>query len=107
MHITDITTKIDILIDKLNKLGSRLLSLSDEKAGTIAAYEKRMAKEIVELKANGHPVTLVEKLAKGKCAKESIEMHTAEAMYKTTMTLIQITMAQLNALQTKSKYLID
>ena len=85
------------LIDELNEQAER-------KAESLAEYDKQMAIKMLLLKEE-HPVTLVEKLAKGECSNYRYVMEVATSKYKSTLTKIESYQAILNGWQSINKYL--
>ncbi len=88
-----------------------------EKAVAISNYEREMSLTILKIK-NGKitefedeiidkklPANLVEKIAKGMCWKEKLEVEKTEALYKAGIVGMQSIMAELNGLQSLNKYL--
>ena len=102
--------------DQLSAMQAQIKKRSDRKAKSIAEYDKKLAITMIQLR-NGSsvvleqnhikdpPVTIIEKLAKGVCWKERLEMEEAEAEYKSLITNIETTKAQLNGLQSINRHL--
>lgn len=103
---------------KIKQLDSALKELSiraEKKSEAIAAYEKQIALTLIQLK-NGIGFTLdgqsvispsvstSEKIAKGICWAEKLEMEKTETAYKNLIIGIQCIQAQLNGLQSLLKY---
>jgi len=112
-----ITTKqnIEICINELKKLEKSIRGLSNKRADAIGKYEKILGVRIMELKngkefvLNGEPIknpptTIVEKVARGLCWKEKIEMEKADTMYKNLTKVMQSIEARLNGWQSVNKY---
>ena len=88
-----------------------------EKAESIAHYESAIALTILRIKNDKievfegekidskMPANLVEKVAKGFCWKEKLEVEKTEAFYKAAIVGMQSIMAELNALQSINRYL--
>ena len=53
------------------------------------------------------PATALEKIAKGICYKEKLEMDKADAEYKSLITYIDIVESQLNGWQSINRYLSE
>jgi len=116
MEVLEIAKQIKKLINLIDVLKSNIKDRGIEKAVASADYEKVIALTIIKLR-NGKefefkgeiisdpPVTIIEKIAKGICYKEKLELEKAEAMYKSLITNLQATEAQLNAYQSLNKYL--
>ena len=86
------------------------------KAQTISDYEKAIAITIIKLK-NGtefeldgnkieNPIaSITEKIARGICWQEKLDMETAEGLYKTAIVGMQAIQAEMNGYQSIYKHL--
>lgn len=115
--MTDPAT-IDLRIEekiKLLELGRKELEpRAQRKATSIGEYDRKIAGVVMKLK-NGvsfvfdgetikdPPVTIIEKIAKGICFQEKINMELAEAQYKNVIEGIKAIEAELNGLQSMRK----
>lgn len=78
------------LANELNDL-CRMLAAAVEEHGRYGrdlamkeqAYRIKRMEETLKLRAEGTPVTIVDTIAKGRCAKEGFEKDTAEVLFKT------------------------
>jgi len=108
--------KIEALINSLQGAKKELKARGEKKAETIANYDKVLALTILKMK-NGiikefeganitdPPATILEKLAKGYCWQERLELEKADAAYKSLITYIDVTEAQLNGYQSINRHL--
>jgi hypothetical protein len=112
-----IESKEELLIEWRKSLDT----YSEEMAKTSAEYDKQVALTIMALRNgrtcqieddNGEvqkivdpPVSIIEKVAKGVCWKEKMEMDLANSKYKNAHLKVRSIMAELNSLQTLHKYL--
>ena len=88
----------------------------EEKAIRTADYDKAMALTLVKLK-NGEslsieaydiqkpPATIMEKIAKGVCWLQKLEMDKADAMYKAALTNMNALTTEINALQSLLRWM--
>jgi hypothetical protein len=88
---------------------------AEAKSRTIAVYDAKLAKTIISLR-NGKefeidgewikdpPVTIIDKIARGVCWKDKLEMEKAEALYKNNIVTLNSIQAILNAYQSINKY---
>lgn len=116
MEITKVSTEIETQINEIRKSLGHLKERAEEKAKALAEYDKAMAKTIMKLK-NGiefeidgitiqNPqATLIEKIARGICYQEKINMELAEANYKNLIVGIDSLQAILSAWQSINRYL--
>lgn len=114
------TTKIADQIDAKERLlvegRGKIMPSAEAKAKTIGEYDKKLAIVLIKLK-NGEslslegntiekpPATLAEKIAKGICWEERMNMELATAMYKGNISKLESVQAELNGLQSKNKWL--
>lgn len=116
MEITKVSTEIETQINEIRKSLGHLKERAEEKAKALAEYDKAMAKTIMKLK-NGiefeidgitiqNPqATLIEKIARGICYQEKINMELSEAQYKNLIVGIDSLQAILNGLQSIFRHL--
>jgi len=105
MEIIEIAKKIEEKIKLLEKGRQTLAIKAKEKAEAIAEYDKKMAKTIIQMKNEGMPITLIERIAKGICWKEKLTKELAEAEYKNATVKMEAVMAELNGYQSINRYL--
>jgi len=105
MEIIEIAKKIEEKIKLLEKGRQTLAIKAKEKAEAIAEYDKKMAKTIIQMKNEGMPITLIERIAKGICWKEKLAKELAEAEYKNATVKMEAIMAELNGYQSINRYL--
>ena len=110
MDVIHISEQIQFKINQLDLSINKLKERSINKAESISEYDRVLAITIIKLKNNvvfeldgekveKPPVTIIEKLAKGICYKERLQLETADAEYKSLMSGIACIQAQLNAYQ--------
>ena len=114
--VIQVATEIQKCISQLTKAIKDVKTRSERLAQAIANYDKRLAIVMIQLK-NGYEfevdgqkikevsATNLEKVAKGICWKEKLELETAEAEYKSVITFIETVKAQLNGWQSINRYL--
>ena len=115
MNILEVSGLIQDKIKLLERMRLEIRDRSIEKATTSSAYDKAMAITIIKLK-NGQElmldneavmctsVTLIDKIARGICWKEKLEMDKAEALYKSLISNIDSVQSELNGLQSVNRY---
>lgn len=116
MEVVKIASKIQTCLNLLEAYRQKVHALGDRKAQAIAEYEKTLAVTILKLKNNriaeyeGQPVdslpaSLLEKVARGICWKQKLEVETSEALYKNAVATVQALQAELSAYQTLFNHL--
>lgn len=118
MEKIKVATEIEKKIAELELAKKHLSKRSEVKAETSANYDKAVALTIIKLR-NGQtleldgekivdpPATALDKIAKGICFKEKLEMDKAEAEYKSLITYIEVVQSQLNGWQSINKFLSE
>ena len=115
-EIINISSQIQAKVDKLKEIRSSLVDRTARKAKAAAEYEKVLAMTMiklrngVEMELDGHKVidvqtTVLEKISRGICWKERLELEEAEGEYKSAITNIETLKAELNGLQSIYKHL--
>lgn len=118
MEAVDIAMQIKTKIEELELLKAELPEAIYKQSKSASAYDKQLALTIVrlkngtELEFEGHtiknpPTTILERIAKGICYKESLTMDIAEGQLKAIDSSIRMTMAQLNGFQSINRYLAE
>ena len=116
MEVIEISQKIVEKIALLEKGREQLRERATKKAHTMAKYEKNLAITIIKLRNNAIttweeyncenlPTTLIEKIAKGMCYQEKIDMEQSEAEYKNAIVGLSTIQAELNGFQSMNRYL--
>lgn len=104
LTVLEVANKMQNCMRLITECVDMLDDLADKKALSLAEYDKQMAIKVLLLKEK-HPVTLVEKLAKGDCSDYRYTMEYATARYKLTLAKIESYQAILNGWQSTNKYL--
>lgn len=118
MEAVAVAKKIEDKIEELELLKKELPGALYQQAKTAAEYDKALALTIVrlrngaEMKLDNHiikdpPTTIIERIAKGICYKEALDMDTAEGKVKGLVSDLNTAMAQLTGLQSINKHLSD
>ncbi len=98
----NIEEKIKLLVTGRNGLDQ----VARNKAKSIADYDKALRISILKLKDEGKlPATLVEKVAKGECHKERLDMELGDALYKIQTVKMNAIQAELNGWQSVFRHL--
>ncbi|HDZ26359.1 hypothetical protein LCGC14_0398900 [marine sediment metagenome] len=116
MELIKVADKIEHRINLLAKGREVIQERAENKARKIADYEKELAltlikmKEGVEMELEGHsikalPVSIMEKVAKGMCWKEKLDMEQADAEYRNAIAGMHALEAELNGWQSIFRHL--
>jgi hypothetical protein len=118
MEVTQVAKAIEEKIKLLEMGREALKEKALAKAKAISEYEKALTLTIIKLR-NGvefefegerivnPPTTLIEKIAKGICFNEKLQMEEAEAEYKVVITKLEAIEAELNGYQSINRYLSE
>jgi hypothetical protein len=118
METIQVSTEIREKINTLEEFKDSLSPLLEQKVGAEAAYERQIAITIASL-LNGKeyqldgnsvknpPNAMLDKLAKGICWEERMEMDRADGDYRNALKIIDITEAQLNGFQSINRHLSE
>ena len=114
----DVADQIEHRIKELDKAKLLLKPRTDKRAETSALYDKAVAVVLIGLR-NGKayemdgvaisdpPASIMEKIAKGICWQERLNMDLAEGEYKSLITGIELLQAQLNGWQSINRHLSE
>lgn len=117
----DVITISDAIQDKiklLEKMRKELRVRAENKANTSAEYEKAIAITLIGLKNSKQylidgeaiqnpPASIMDKLARGICYKEKLEMEKADGLYKSLISNMHCVQAELNGWQSINRHLSE
>lgn len=86
--VNDLTLELSASVRLLEEYGYKL-AMEEQ------AYRIKRMEETLRLREQGMPVSIIDTVAKGKCAKEQFKMNVAETLYKTTQEKINSIKLQL------------
>jgi hypothetical protein len=89
-------------VNELEIQKTRKQDLIVKKVNAQVEYDKALAIEIVRLRET-HPVSILDKVAKGNIWKQTLEVEKADLELKADESNTRATMAQLNGLQSIAK----
>lgn len=117
MELIEISKSMQSKISQLEKGRDVIKERAQKRANAISNYEKAISLTILKIK-NGKlddfegevidskfPANLIEKIARGICWKEKLEVEEAEGVYKAAVIGMQSLMSELNGLQSMNRYL--
>ncbi|EJW14418.1 hypothetical protein M5X00_28320 [Paenibacillus alvei] len=107
MELTRITGEIHGASQRLSRSADALFDLGREKAESERDYRSALAQEILRLKADGMPVSIITDIAKGNVSKQLFQRDLAEARFKAGIEAADAIKVQVSALQTILKYQTD
>lgn len=105
LDVVNIADQIMKAIAALGKEGERPEELIKAKAEAMGEYDKVFAVATAMLKAEGEPITIIDKLAKGRTSDLLIKRIVAEETLKAHYSKLDRLAAQLNALQSIFRHL--
>lgn len=117
LHIVEIANRIQNRIGLLQQLRAKIDIAASEKAITAANYDKELAITLIKLKngvmmeLDGNkiqdvPATTAEKISKGICFQQKMDMDMADNKYKAIIVKLETIQAELNGYQSINRYLV-
>ena len=85
----------------------KLPSLCEQSAQAQAAYDRELGVAIATLKAEGEPVSIIDKLARGKCHHFLLDKLVAEGKVKACNANINAIESRISAYQSINKHLAN
>lgn len=104
MELTQITQEIFNASGRLSKGSKELFTLAKDFAEAEKNYRQALGKEIVLLKDEGKPATLIQDIARGNCAELKYQRDVAEFRYQSGRDSLRAIEVQVSALQSVLKY---
>lgn len=104
-NVVNIADAIEHKIYELEKMRKDINQLVINKANAISGYDKAMAREIFLLREKGTSVSIIDKMARGKCVSQRYDMELAEGLYKALISNMQCLQAELNGWQSINRHL--
>ena len=104
MELTEINKQLYDAARRLEEGAKLIFKYAKEAAETELQYDREMARAVMELKEEGTPATLIDKLARGKCAEIRYKANLAELTYKACIKSLEAQQTQISALQSITKY---
>jgi len=89
--LNDLSAQLSAAVRAMGEKGIKLAEANE-------AYKVAMAKAALELRAEGMPVTLIDKVAPGKVAKQGFARDKAEVMYDTAKEHVNALKLQMRVL---------
>lgn len=114
--LPELVKTMDVLMRQIGIFRKQLEGLGSDKAQTIAQYDRKICTTLVGLREGESyrigdkeikqlPVSILDKVAKGICWEERLQMELADAKYKACITNIEALKALLNAHQSIYRHL--
>lgn len=116
MDVVTIANQIEQKIKEVDEIRRTIRERGEDRARATTDYDCKMAVTLMALK-NGKvfdlggetiknpPASTAEKIARGICWKEKLDMERAEALYKSAVSNLTAVCNQMNALQSINRYL--
>ncbi len=106
-NVINIADAIEHKIYELEDMRGKISKLVEDKAKAISQYDKAMAREIFLLRDKGTSVSIVDKMARGKCVSQRYDMELAEGLYKALISNMNCLQAELNGWQSINRHLSE
>ena len=105
MDVIQVSQDIKTLIDAIRDEGKKSPALIKEKAESMREYDKALSLGVAALRATETPVTVIDKLAKGKVAEKLYDKIIAEEHLKAHWHRLEYLKAQLCGFQSIYRHL--
>jgi hypothetical protein len=107
MDIQTLTSELYEINLRIDKASREIFRLAKDKAEAERIYQKALALEIVKLRDEGTPATLITALAKGSTADLEYARDLADGTFKSAFASLDAIKTQASVLQTITKYQSD
>ncbi len=104
MDLLNVTQEIHAASQRLSKSADALFTLGRSKAEAERDYRLALAQEILKLRAENVPVTIIENLAKGNVSELLFQRDLADGQFQAGIKAADAIKVQVSALQTILKY---
>ena len=105
MELIEVAKKMEQAMQALGLEGKRSLELIKAKATAMAEYDKMLGVHVGTLRAEGTPVSVIDKIAKGNVSEFLHKKIVAEEILKAHYSRMEQLKAQLNGLQSINRHL--
>lgn len=104
IELIEITQEMHEVSKRIDKASKEIFKLAKNKAEFERQYREALSKEIVRLRLENTPATLIQDIAKGNLAYLKYERDLAKDFYKSGISALEAVKTQASVLQTISKY---
>lgn len=92
---------------RLSESSRQIFKLATNKAETERSYRIALSQEIIRLRSEGTPATIIGDLSRGAVAEKKFERDVAAEMYRAGLASMEALKAEINAIQSIAKYTSD
>lgn len=92
---------------RLSESSKEVFKLARSKAETERTYRIALSQEIIKLRSEGTPATIIGDLSRGTVADLKFERDVSAEMYRAALAAMEALKAEINALQSIAKYQSD
>ncbi|SDJ20146.1 hypothetical protein [Natribacillus halophilus] len=92
---------------RIDKASKEVFRLAKERAETERVYRTALHQEIVQLRNEGMPATLIGDVSRGRCADLKFERDSALEMHRSALAALESIQVQGSLLQTIARYQAD
>lgn len=104
MELMPVIQELHAATRRLNKASREVFRLADTKAKAEHAYRKALAVEILMLRTEKIPATLISDVARGNVADLKHERDISHDLYRSALSAMRALEVEINALQTIARY---
>ncbi|WP_058830745.1 hypothetical protein [Paenibacillus polymyxa] len=107
MELSNVIQEVNEAAKRLESSADALFKLGREKAEAERNYRSKLAQEILKLRADKMPVSIVTDIAKGNVSDALFERDVAESAFKAGIEVTDAIKVRISAYQTILKYQSD
>lgn len=104
IELIEVTKELYATAKRIDEVSRTISKLARSKAEFERVYREALAKEILILREQGTPATLIGDLARGKVAYLKYERDLAKDLFKSGISALEAVKTQASVLQSISKY---
>lgn len=104
IELIEITKEMHQVSKRIDKASKEIFKLAKNKAEFERTYREALAKEIMKLRGESIPATLIPDLARGNVAYLKYERDLSHDLFKSGISSLEAIKTQASVLQTISKY---
>lgn len=104
MELMNVTQELYAAVKRLSEASKEVFRLARTKSEAEHTYRKALAVEIVTLRAEKMPATLISDISRGNVADLKFERDLSHDIYRSALSSMEALKVEINALQSIAKY---
>jgi hypothetical protein len=103
-EVIDVAKSIYVTTQRLEKASNELFRLGREKAEMERSYREALAKELLQLRMDKMPASLIGDIARGNLSELKFKRDLAQEVFKSALSAVEAIKTQVSALQSILKH---